>query len=87
MYNVPAIMGTIIWYKNVRIMIHSDDHLPPHVHAVGPGAEAKIEIETQKVIWAYGYQNKTLIRITEEIRNRQEELLEAWHEIHGKEKI
>lgn len=79
-------MGTVIWYRNIRIMIYSDDHYPPQVHAVGPDAEAKIEIETQKVIWSYGYKNKALAGIVEEVRNRQEQLLEAWHEIHDEKK-
>lgn len=79
-------MGTVTTYRNIRLMIHSDDHPPAHVHAVGPDAEAKIEIETQKVVWTYGYTSKALARIVEEVRNRREQLLEAWHEIHGEEK-
>lgn len=37
-------MGTILSYINIKFVIYSNDHPPPHVHAISPDGEAKIEI-------------------------------------------
>lgn len=39
-------MGEILRMRNLRICIFPKDHLPAHLHVLGPGAEAKFEIET-----------------------------------------
>ena len=76
-------MGQVIRYKNISITIRSDDHEPPHIHAIGPGAEAKIEILTGTVVWSYGFSRKALDEILQLVLSRQFELMEKWYEIHG----
>ena len=79
-------MGTIAIYRNVRIVIFSRDHRPPHVHAIAPGAEAVFELENLRLIRAHGFDAKAIMKIRQFLDERREELREAWHEIHGKEK-
>jgi Domain of unknown function (DUF4160) len=37
-------MPTILRFRGLRVMIYSYDHRPPHVHVIGPGAEARIAL-------------------------------------------
>ena len=76
-------MGTVAIYKNVRIVIHSRDHLPPHVHAIAPEAEAVFDLGTLQLLRSRGFDAKSVARIRQFIELRKEELLEAWYEIHG----
>lgn len=42
-------MGKLHRIGSVTIRIWPNDHLPPHFHAIGPGFEALIEIETLSI--------------------------------------
>jgi hypothetical protein len=75
-------MGTVIRFRNVRFVVFTADHRPAHVHAVAPGAEAKIEIASLRVVWSHGYRKADLARIVEQVRIHKRFLLEAWREIH-----
>lgn len=79
-------MGTVAIYRNIRIVIHSNDHKPPHVHAIGPDAEAVFNLETMDLIRCHGFNSKAVTQIRYFIETRKEQLLEAWNEIHGEEK-
>ena len=37
-------MPTILRFRNFRIVIHTDDHSPAHVHALGPGVEVILNL-------------------------------------------
>jgi hypothetical protein len=71
-------MPTIALIGKIRIMIYLADHGRPHVHAVGPGAEAKIEIGSLVVVRQSGFSTKEMKLILEFIANNRERLLEAW---------
>jgi uncharacterized protein DUF4160 len=43
-------MPSIHRLANVTIYIYADDHAPPHFHILGPNSDAKIEIETLRVM-------------------------------------
>ena len=62
-------------------MINTRDHGYPHVHAIGPAAEAKIRIDTFEILESIGFKAATLKEIVELIKHNQEILLEAWNEI------
>jgi uncharacterized protein (DUF885 family) len=77
-------MGTIFWIRNkIRLVIHSRDHTPPHVHIIAPEAEARIAIETLEILEAHGFDRSDLKEFTEFIKERQEKIKEKWDEIHG----
>ncbi len=76
-------MGTIFIFRNIRIVIHSKDHEPPHIHAISPKGEAKIELDSLKCFFCRGYTERDLKMILEFISEKKEILLEAWHDIHS----
>jgi hypothetical protein len=78
-------MGTIVTFRNVKIMIYTHDHDPPHVHVQRGAACAKIEIATQTVLEFQDFSKNDLRRITEFIASQQDLLSEAWDEIHKKD--
>ncbi len=65
---------------NTRIVIYPHDHQPPHVHVIGPGAEAKFDLETFRCLMNRGFDRATVSRFRKFLKERQETLLEAWHE-------
>ena len=73
---------TLFRLGNIRIVIHTKEHKPAHVHIVGPDAEAKLELRTWKVTQCRGFSEKALNRIIEFLRTHEEDLMEAWNEIH-----
>ena len=79
-------MGTIAVYRNVRIVIFSRDHGPPHVHAIGPDAEAVFAIGNLELVRCKGFDSQSVAKIRRFLEVRKTELLEAWNEIHGEEK-
>ena len=78
-----AYMGTILVYRNIRIVIHSKDHPPAHIHAISPKGEAKIEIKSLLCFFSRGYSERDLKMIINLIREKQDILLEAWNEIQS----
>lgn len=75
-------MGTIAIYRNVRIVIFPRDHEPPHVHAIGPGAEAVFRLDDLELIRSRGFDSRAVASIQRFLQERKEELMEAWNEIH-----
>lgn len=75
-------VGTVIRYRSIRIMIRTNDHPPPHVHAIGGDAQAKIEIEGAVVVESVGFSRRDIERLRAEILKESEFLLEKWREIH-----
>jgi hypothetical protein len=75
-------IGTVIYFRNIRIVIYSADHGPAHGHVIAPGAEAKIEIETLRIVWSVGFRTACLALAIEQVRIHQKLLLGIWNEIH-----
>lgn len=79
-------MGTIAIYRNIRIVIFPRDHEPPHIHAIAPDAEAVFRISNLELVRCHGFDPRAIEKIRKFLTERKTELLEAWHEIHRKEK-
>lgn len=75
-------MPTLFRIGNVRIVIHTHDHAPAHVHAIGKDAEAKFRISDMLLMSSYGFDEKTIRNLGKFLTERKERLLEAWNEIH-----
>lgn len=67
--------------SNLRIVIYPKDHAPPHVHVIGPGCEAKLEIQTLDVRSSFGFSDKDLSKIQDYLSSRKTELMEKWNEL------
>lgn len=76
-------MGTIFIFRNIRIVKYSNDHLPPHIHAVSPQGKAKIELATLECYYSRGYTSKDLKMILKFVAEHKETLMEAWNEIQS----
>ena len=76
-------MPTIIKQDGFRIMIWSNDHLPPHVHVFKGDAEVKIELVEPIIFNVEGkISNKDLAKALNLVIEHQVELLEKWKELH-----
>ena len=78
-------MGTVFRYRDVRIIIRTNDHSPPHVHVIRGDAEAKIYILSREIHFSHGFTKNDLRRITHFLAEQQETLMEAWDAIHKEE--
>ena len=75
-------MPIIIRTKNLKIYIYIKDHIPAHVHVIGPDAEAKINIKNFECITVKGFSKKDVSRIIKFLKDKQAILLEAWEDYH-----
>lgn len=80
MYNIH--MPVVLRYKNIKIIIFFKDHNPPHVHVIGPGAEAKFEINPISCYFSRGFKRKFLLEMAEYLEEHKDLLIEAWSEYH-----
>ena len=78
-------MPTVFTVDGIAYRFYSsDEHEPPHVHAVQDRSQAKfwidplVELEKNR-----GFLAKELNRIEKVIIERRDELLEAWHDFFG----
>jgi hypothetical protein len=71
---------TVLRTRNLQVRIYPKDHNPPHVHVVGPEAEAKFRLDTMACIYSRGFSQKALKQIKAFLRDRKSVLLEAWHD-------
>ncbi|MCO5143908.1 MAG: DUF4160 domain-containing protein [Oligoflexia bacterium] len=71
---------TLLRTKNLRIVIYPKDHNPPHVHILGPNAEAKFLIDSLECIYSRGFSEKALKQIRDYLIEKKTFLMEAWHE-------
>jgi len=74
---------TILELRSFRVVIETRDHPPPHVHCKGPGCNARIEIQTRKVMSDNGVSAKDMARLKELIERYEDVLMIEWRRIHG----
>ena len=75
-------MPTILRQDGFDVMIHTDDHDPPHVHCYGADAVVVVELETLRIRRRRGSDRdvRTARNVVERNRDR---LLKAWRKFHG----
>ncbi len=73
---------TVAHFKSIRFMIRTNDHAPPHIHAVKDNCEAVIEILTGEVVRSRGFSERDLAKIVKEVLANQDFLKEQWDAIH-----
>jgi hypothetical protein len=62
------------------VRIYPKDHKPPHVHVIGPGAEAKFRLDSFECISSRGFSQNALKKLKAFLKERKDFLLEAWDE-------
>ncbi|UDF05688.1 DUF4160 domain-containing protein [Asticcacaulis sp. AND118] len=81
-------MPTLLTLRNIRIAIYTNDHPPPHVHALkGNEAEARFRLNGSQgpvELWDHeGFKLSELNEIGALIAENLEAICEKWSEIHG----
>ncbi len=80
-------MGTVLRQLGFDVMIHTHDHLPPHVHVFKSGAELIVNLGTATVgpsIRAnIGMKGNDAQKAVALVEDQQDFLLARWREIHG----
>lgn len=77
-------MPTILRAQGFRLYFWSrEPNEPPHVHVDRGGASAKVWLEPVVLASNTGYPARELGVILRLVRERQPELLRAWHEFFG----
>ena len=75
-------MVTVLRLHGLRFVVYTADHEPPHVHVYGDG-EARIDIETLKVLTQGGMSDRDVRRAAEVIEANRQLFLETWRKYHG----
>ncbi|SER35809.1 DUF4160 domain-containing protein [Sphingobium sp. YR768] len=75
-------MPTVLREAGLRILIYTDDHPPPHVHAFWDG-ETKIALLRPEVVRIVGADRRESRRALDIVREKRDYLLERWRDIHG----
>ncbi|CAN7465700.1 DUF4160 domain-containing protein [Neorhizobium tomejilense] len=75
-------MVTVLRQHGLRFVVYTADHEPPHVHVYGDG-EARIDIETLKVLTQGGMSDRDVRRAAEVIEANRQLFLETWRKYHG----
>jgi hypothetical protein len=81
-------MPTVFAVGAYRIVVYPNDHQPPHVHAVGPGGEARFALgrrpaDVRLMDAASTIPRAAMRAITAEVIDRHPECLAKWRKIHG----
>jgi len=75
-------MPVILITKNLKIYIYPKDHVPPHVHVVGPDCEARFYILSIECYQSYGFSRKDLKRLSKFLEENIDLLVQAWEDYH-----
>lgn len=76
-------MPTVMQFNGLRVVIYYADHDPAHVHVLGAGNEARINIITNEVMSNFGFSRAEIRTIKAEIAANQQTLLQRWIEFNG----
>ena len=71
---------TLFRTRNLSVRIYPKDHNPPHVHVVGPEAEARFTLGDFECYYSRGFTRNALNRIRRFLIEHKAALLEAWDE-------
>ena len=80
-------MQTIFSVKSVRVVVYLNDHRPAHVHLIGRGVEALMNLNCPngppELRENYGFSSQTLSELRDQIGMALSSLCKKWEEIHG----
>jgi hypothetical protein len=80
------VVATVLRINGLRVVIYSNDHRPPHVHVLGPNAEAVFQlsqVHEPKLVSSFGFSGAKLNFVAEQLNAHAAWLFEAWAAIHG----
>ena len=71
---------TVLRARNLSVRFYPKDHNPPHVHVIGPDAEAKFRLGDFECIYSRGFSPRALKSIKSFLKERKILLMEVWNE-------
>ena len=82
-------MPTVLRFGGYPVVVYPNDHRPEHVHVIGNGHEAVLELNGSKATVElrenFGFSHRDLARIERELVEHLAMLLREWERIHGTE--
>lgn len=76
---------TVFRAKGLRFFFFSREEERMHIHVLGEEGEAKIWVEPEiEFARNHGLSEKTIRVALDQVRERQDEIREAWHEHFGR---
>ena len=78
MYNIY--MPVVLRFRNLVFRIYFNDHGRPHVHISSGDCEAKIELETLKIVQSSKFSQRDLRRALVIIDENFDFFMECWNE-------
>ena len=80
-------MPNVLRWKGYRFYFYSHEpNEPPHVHVDKGGASAKFWLEPVALARNLGFGPRQLRELHKAVRQRQQQILEAWHGYFGTER-
>ena len=81
-------MPTILRLRNIRVVIYSNDHPPPHVHAIKPdGARAKFDLSCPNgpvtLVEQMGFRAAEIVEVGAAVAENLVSICAQWRVIHG----
>jgi hypothetical protein len=80
-------MPTVLRLGSLRVVIYPNDHRPAHVHVIGQGSSAILNLNCPdgpvSVRANFGFSERQLHGIQAKLLEQIAELCKAWEEIHG----
>ena len=73
---------TVATFGNYRIEVRSREHGLPHVHVIGPDAEAVFILEPVRVKHQGNFSDRAVRQLTDFLIPREEMLLKTWKEFN-----
>ena len=65
--------------NNIKIMIYSKEHPPPHFHIISNEKKASLAIDDCRILENNGFKQNEIKRIKEWFLYSQEKLIEVWN--------
>jgi hypothetical protein len=78
-------MSTVVSFRGIKFRVNPRDHNPPHVHVVGRGGEAIVNLLTLEIMEISGFTKADRKVIEKIMQDFQFELMAEWERYHGKE--
>ncbi|MHB8354365.1 MAG: DUF4160 domain-containing protein [Burkholderiales bacterium] len=80
-------MPTIIWIRNIRVVIYPNDHRPAHVHAIRGDKFCVLGLNCPdgppELVGTHGFSRTELTRIVKVVAEQLALLCLKWRTIHG----
>jgi hypothetical protein len=80
-------MPTVLRFEGLRVVIYPNDHRPAHVHVIGRGCEAVLNLDGPtgdvELRENYGFSRREIAHIGNVLTDHLAELGAAWESIHG----